>query len=362
MSNLSTDIAKRRLYAQQLSGTTFRTAQQTVAWLGAVQGQEYAQTKWGLGLRLPHLNDSTIEQELTDGKIIRTHLLRPTWHLVSSQDIRWLLQLTGPRVNAANASMYARLELDTPLFKRCNTILGQLLEGNRHLTREEINAEFKKNKIEAQGLRLSYLMMRAELDGLVCSGIRRGSQSTYALLEERVAPTRFLDPEEALAELTKRYFASRGPATMQDFSTWSGLSLTHCKKGVVLTASWLERCPIEGKDYYFPADTASQPAPEPQVYLLPIYDEYIMGYQDRTAYLALKNVLTPSPPFVYNSMVVVDGQILGTWKRTLGKQAIEMAVDLFQPFTSVQQKAFDQAIHRFEAFNGLPLNKTGRPN
>lgn len=220
-----------------------------VAWLGAVQAQEYAQTKWGLGVRLPHLNDSDIERDFTEGKILRTHLLRPTWHFVNAEDIRWMLMLTAPRVNAANAYMYRMLELESTLFNRCNDILAKALQGGRQLTRDALNLKFKKNNIKAEGHRLSYIMMRAELDGIICSGARQYNQFTYSLLEERVPPFKKKNRDEALDELTKRYFTSRGPATVKDFSTWSGLVLADCRKGIETAKSHLVRGVIENEEY-----------------------------------------------------------------------------------------------------------------
>ncbi|MES2284765.1 MAG: winged helix DNA-binding domain-containing protein [Bacteroidota bacterium] len=226
------EIAKYRLINQQIAGTKIKTVSEMVAWFCAVQAQEYGPTKWGLGLRLPHLKDKDIEKDFTDGKILRTHLLRPTWHFVAAKDIRWILMLTAPRVNAANASMYRKLELDSGIFNRCNAILIKTLQGGRQLTRDTLNEEFKKKKILAKGHRLSYIMMRAELDGIICSGANQGNQFTYSLLEERVPAFGLKNKEEALAELTKRYFTSRGPATIKDLSTWSGLTLTDCRKGI----------------------------------------------------------------------------------------------------------------------------------
>ena len=217
------EIAKHRLLTQQIVEAKVKSAIEMIVWFGAVQAQEYAQTKWGIGLRLPHLNDNDIEKDFTEGKILRTHLLRPTWHLVTGDDIRWLLFLTASRVNAANAYMYRQLELDDAVFNRCNKILIKTLQGGKQLTRDALNEEFKRNKIIAAGHRLGYIMMRAELDGIICSGAREGNQFTYTLLEDRVPQSKARNYDEALAELTIRYFTSRGPATIKDFSTWSGL-------------------------------------------------------------------------------------------------------------------------------------------
>ena len=324
-----------------------------VEWLGAVQGQEYTQTKWGLGLRLPHLTDSDIENALNKGKILRTHLLRPTWHFVSAKDIHWLLNLTAPRVHQSNAYMYRKLELDNKVFNRCNGIITRSLQGGNHLTRDEINKEFEKKNVIAKGHRLSYIMMNAELEGILCSGARQGNQFTYALLDERVAVKKMLKKEEALAELTSRYFKSRGPATIRDFTTWSGLTIADCKKGIEMIKSLLENETIEQKQYFFIPKVSSPDKQADRIYLLPIYDEFVMGYKDRSAIMTLK----VNAPFRYDCMIVYNGQVVGTWKRTISKNTIEMEYDFFKPLNRLENKIFDKAINHFSEFMNLNIDK-----
>ena len=356
MSLKPSEIGKLRLINQQLTGTSFATGKEMVAWLGAVQGQEYAQSKWGLGLRLPHLKDDDIEQEFAKGNILRTHVLRPTWHLVTADDIRWLLELTAPRVNMANAYMYRKLELDTPIFNRCNDIIVKTLQGHQQFTRSELNAEFKKNKIFAEGLRLSYIMMRAELDGIICSGARRGNQFTYALMDERVPFSKTKSKEEALGELTRRYFASRGPATLKDFSTWSGLTLTDCKKGVEMVKSQLIRERVEDIDFFLSSDISFNTQPFQNFHLLPVYDEFIMGYKDRSAIMQLRNSMTSQAAFRFDNIIIFEGQIVGTWKRKMNKHSIDLVYDFFKPLDKKQFRLLEEAIHRFGEFTGLHIN------
>jgi hypothetical protein len=350
------EIARHRLVHQQIAGTKFKTAVELVAWLGAVQAQEYAQTKWGLGMRLPHLTDDDIEKDFAAGNILRTHLLRPTWHFVTARDIRWLLKLTAPRVHAANAYMYRKLELHVPLFNRCNDLLIQTLQGGLQLTRDAINAVFKRNKIEATGLRLSYLMMQAELDGIICSGAREGKQFTYALLEERVPTCKEKNQDEALAELTIRYFTSRGPATVQDFSTWSGLTLTDCKRGLSMVKSNFIQERIGDEEFFFPAHMSAGTTHVQDIYLLPIYDEFIMGYKNRDTIFVFRNKMSPVPALRFDNTIVEDGQIVGTWKRTIQPKRIILGYDFFQPLNKKQDIAFKKAIHHFEAFHKLPVH------
>lgn len=345
------EIAKYRLISQQLAGSDIASPVEMVEWLGAMQGQEYAQTKWGLGLRLPHVTDSDIERELNEGNILRTHLLRPTWHFVSAKDIHWLLYLTSARVHQANAYMYRKLELDEKVFARCNKILNTILHGGVHLTRDEINQEFQNQGIVARGHRLSYIMMNAELEGVVCSGARRDSQFTYALLDERVPHKTMLKNDEALAELTSRYFESRGPATIADFSTWSGLKVSDCKRGSEMIMHLLQNVVVEGHVYFFTPHNLPSPGRLQEIYLLPIYDEFIMGYKDRSPLLTAKEKVT----FRYDCMMVYNGQIIGTWKRTLSRSTIDFAYDCFKPLSKLQSKAMNEAIQRMGDFMKLKV-------
>src|SRR2546428_1952451 len=210
------DIARQRLQSQRLVGTKFESPRDAVAWLVAVQAQDYPAAKWAVGHRLRSATDDDLERAFTRGDILRTHLLRPTWHFVTPADIRWLLMLTGPRVHVANAHMYRRLGLGRSIFNRSAKALAQALQGGHHLTRNELRAVLQRAGIAVRdNLRMTHLMMRAELDGVICSGPRRGKQFTYGLLDERAPSARTLARDEALAELSRRYFQTRGPAPGQ---------------------------------------------------------------------------------------------------------------------------------------------------
>jgi hypothetical protein len=212
------EIAHQRLHNQLISRQTFEKAGDVVGWLGAVQAQDYAAAKWAVGQRVQEATDVAIDRAFADGAILRTHVMRPTWHFVTPADIRWMLQLTAPRVNALNASYYRQRALDDDIFKRSNAILAKALQGGKQLTRTELASVLQQAGIATGDLlRLTYLMIRAELDGVLCSGARRGKQFTYALLDEQAPQAKSLERDEALAELTRRYFTSHGPATLQDF-------------------------------------------------------------------------------------------------------------------------------------------------
>lgn len=349
------DIAQHRMINQQIASTPFHQPQEMVAWLGAVQAQEYALSKWAIGLRLKGSTDSDIETAFTNGDILRTHLLRPTWHFVTPADIRWLLILTAPRVNGVNAFMYRKMELDHKIFNRANDTFAKELQGGNQLTREVLGSALKRRKIIADGVRLSCIMMRAELDGIICSGARLGKQFTYALLDERVPPRSTLTTDEALAELTKRYFNSHGPATLKDFATWSGLTGTQVKKGIAMVRTHFLSEKVSDEVCYFPSLDQPNKKTSDTAVLLPPYDEYIMGYKNRNAIFLNKNKIDPSAPLLFNNTIMFNGQVAGSWRRTVQNNSIDIEYHLFDTSQKKQPMLFKRAARQFSRFMGLPV-------
>lgn len=346
------NIAQQRLINQHIGVAPFETPHEVVKWLVAVQAQDYFGAKWALGLRLQDTHDADIERAFNEGAILRTHVLRPTWHFITPADIRWLLALTAPRVHAVNDTMYRKLELDTALFKRSHAALKKALRGGQQLTREELRGALEKAGIAADnGQRLAYIVMQAELEGLICSGARRGKQFTYALLEERVPPVRTLTRDEALVELTRRYFVSHGPATVQDLAKWSGLTITDATRGLEVVKDQLQHEVIDDEDYWFSPPTSSATLVSPTAYLLSVYDEYITGYKDRSMIgepEIIAKLFTMGNAFTY--IIVVDGQIVGTWRRTLQKDAVVIETNLFTALTKSQNRAVAAAAQRYGEF------------
>jgi len=351
------DIALQRLINQHIALATFEQPGDVVKWLGAVQAQDYAGAKWALGLRLKGATDDDIDQAFANGSILRTHLLRPTWHFVTPADIRWMLVLTAPRVHAVNAYMYRKLELDAAIFKRSHAALTKALRGGQTLTRDELRNALQKTGIAVDGeLRMGYLMMRAELDGIVCSGPRRGKQFTYALLDERVPQGKTLEREEALVELARRYFLSRGPATVQDFARWSGLTAADARSGLEAVRVQLQHEVVGNQSYWFSPSTPYSNDSSPTAYLLSIYDEYISGYKDRSAMVGQTHAAKLSAlGNALSYIVVIDGQILGTWKRSITKSAVAIEANCFKRLTKREQHAVALAAQRYARFVDLQL-------
>ena len=358
MAKISTsDIISHRLFNQQIAETNFTKPAEIVGWLGAMQAQEYAMSKWAIGLRIPSLKDADVEKAFNEGAILRTHVLRPTWHFVTPEDIRWMLALSAPRVHAFSAYYYRRDGLDQKIFKKCNDVLVKTLRGGNFLTRTALQAELAKAKIIADGTKLGHLMMQAELDGIICSGPRQGKQFTYALLEERAPASKTLTRKEALTELTRRYFTSRGPATLQDFAWWSGLTIKEIAEGITLLGKQITSEKINGQEYFFASDRPTiKPNRKWQTsFLMADYDEYGISYKDRSPIFSDKKISgaknARQANFVFNRMIIVDGKIVGAWKPNIQKKEITVDTVLFQTLSKAKQQEVAKAIKSFLRFS-----------
>jgi Winged helix DNA-binding domain len=349
--NLS-DIPRRRLFNQHISNAAFDHPGDEVRWLGAVQAQDYGAAKWGLGLRLRDAVDADVERAFDDGSILRTHVMRPTWHFVAPEDIRWMLELTAPRVHALNAYQYRKLELDAKVLKRTNAALVKALRGGTHRTREELRDVLERAGVRTgEPLRLGCIMMYAELEGIVCSGPRRGRQFTYALLEERAPRAVTLARDEALAELARRFFQSHGPATTHDLAKWSGLTIADARRGLEEVKGGFDHETIDGHTYWFTGTEPPPAARAPKAYLLPNYDEYTVGYRHHAAVFDTARI----NQLVFNHIVVIDGRVTGTWRRTLEKDSVIIESSFFAPLTKAEARAVAAAAARYGRFIGLPV-------
>lgn len=357
---MSIDIPFYRLHNQRLIQNKFDQPQDVVRWQGAVQAQDFAGAKWAIGLRTNGLTEPDVERAFTDGSILRTHLLRPTWHFVTPGDIRWILALTAPRVRALMAYMDRQVELDKKIFQKSNALLIKTLQGGKQLTRTEISKAYEKAGIPAQGLRLVQLLMRAELDAIICSGPRRGKQFTYALLEERVPPAKALSRDESLAELVKRYFLPRGPATLKDFCVWSGLTMEDARNGMEMVKSQFVNETIEGQTYWFAETSLPARKKSPAAYLLPNYDEYFIGFKDRSAIskVARQAGIKQEDPAFLAHIIILDGQVVGGWKRTLKKDAVLVEASLIASLTKKEIEAVAEAAENYGKFLALPVIHT----
>lgn len=357
------DIVRRRLAQQLLSGNPLARPEEVVAWLGAVQAQDYAGAKWGIGQRTTGLTESALDAVFNDGTLIRTHVLRPTWHFVTPADLRTFLALTGPRIIAQGAPRYRELGLDEATLERATTVLAQALHGGQQLTRTELATVLEGVGIFTQGQRMPHMLGYAELKSVICSGPRRGKQFTFALLEERVPPAPVLGREAALADLTRRYFRTRGPATVQDFAWWSGLAMADIRLGIELIRPEITSIEIEGRPCWMMADgtaaegseAAARPSDGHVAHLLPAFDEYFIGYRDRSA-ITIATAISEDEarvPHAFNNALLLDGFIVGAWQRTLKRERVLVEIRFGIEPTPAQRDAVAAAAQRYGDFLGL---------
>lgn len=350
------DLIRQRLYQQQISQQKFQNPVEVVACMGAVQAQDYPAAKWAVGQRTNGATDAAFEQAFAKGKILRTHLLRPTWHFITPADIRWLLALTAPRIYATTASRRRQLELDDSVFKQSDAVLVKALEGGKQLTRLELVAALKQAGIPVNNERITHLMIHAELAGIVCSGGQRGKHFTYMLLEERVPPGKILERDEAVAELTRRYFTSHGPATIKDYVWWSGLTVADAKAGIEMVKPHLIQETIDDTAYWLAESVPAAKETPPTAYLLPNFDEYIVGYIDRSALFdtAHHGKLDSRGNVLFNHTILINGRVVGIWKRTFKKDTAVIVPTFFETLTAAENHAF-AAVERYSKFLDMPV-------
>lgn len=331
---------------------------EVVAWFGAMQSQDYGGAQWGVAARSDALTRHDLDQAFANGTILRTHVMRPTWHFVSSRDIGWMLQLTSPRVRKLSSYYFTKLDLDDATFAKAHRVFIKALEGKAYKTRSELGATLQQAGIDTSDLlRLTYLVGEAELEGIICSGPSRGKQQTYALLAERAPNALNLSHEEALSELALRFFRSHGPATLADYAWWSGLSKADARFGLSSASSQLTHDVIEGREYWFAPETPAH-APAASCYLLPNYDEYVVAYTDRSALFDAaehKALLDSRQNPLFNNVVIVDGVVLGTWKRTVRATAIAVELNLFRPLDKTHRALLQKSLDRYSHFMGAPV-------
>jgi hypothetical protein len=326
-----------------------------VAWLGAVQAQEFDAAKWGLGLRLPATTtDDAIEKAFAAGRILRTHVMRPTWHFVAAADIRWMLELTAPRVHRTIAHYCRKLGLDTAACTRAAGVFERALDGHA-LTRRELSTHLERSGMAAKGIPLAMLTIFAELEAVICSGPRRGKEQTYAQLAVRAPAAKRLPRDEALATLAARFFRSHGPATMRDFAWWSGLTMADTKRGLEISRAKSDV--VDGCTYWTVGERARPAKSVANAQLLPIYDEYLVSYRDRYAVPHGPTVVkSGSRSVTFQHALVIGGQVAGTWRmtRTTGKIALDVVP--LRKLTTLERGQVKTAADGYSRFVGMPVS------
>ena len=346
-------VSTRRLANQGITVVGRRRAADVVAWFGAMQAQEYAAAKWALAMRLDGATDAAVERAIDQGQILRTHVLRPTWHFVAPADIRWMLQLTAPHVHRAMSYYDRQMGLDTATLARATTVVERALGEGRHLTRAELGVSLSLAGVEVKGPRLAHIAMYAELEGVICSGPRRGKQFTYGLIADRAPRAVVLPRDEALAELVRRYFRSHGPATIRDFVWWSGLSTADTKRGLEMNRA--RREDVDGLAYWTLGGGSPRRSRRATVHLFPVYDEYFVAYRDRLAVPHGVPATAPKAPVVhgyttFQNVIAVAGQVVGTWRATRRGGGVTIEVRPGRRLTMPEQRSLARAVAQYGRF------------
>ncbi|MDD4912130.1 MAG: winged helix DNA-binding domain-containing protein [Sideroxydans sp.] len=351
------NIAALRLYQQQISNQRLATPAQIVAHLGGMQGQDLPGVKWSIGLRLPDAVQSDVDRAFDEGNILRTWPMRGTLHVVAAEDVRWMLSLTSPKNLSGSQKRRDALELDDKTLARCHQVFIQTLQGGKQKNRDEMYAALQAAGISVEGQRGYHILWNAALHGLICLASTDAKEQNYALLEEWVKPVKTKTRDEALAELAWRYFSSRGPATLKDFIWWSGLSATEARAGFEDIKVKLISETVGKTVYWMPPDI-TLPKEKVRAFALPGFDEYILGYQDRSVVLDPQHAdkICPGGNGMFASTIVIDGQVLGTWKRTVKKNAISINTMPFDKLKTAEMPAFKQAATRYGAFMAMQIN------
>lgn len=353
----SLNIAQQRLSNQHIAGGKFEKPSEVVSWLGAVQAQDYLGALWAVGLRMQRSVEAEVEQALAAKTIIRTWPMRGTLHFVAAADIRWLLELLTPRIVAGSARRLRReFGLDEAVFTRSKKLVERALQGGKQLSRNAMYEVLEAGGISTAQQRGLHILWRLAQDGLLCFGARVGKQQTFALLAEWAPTAKALPRDEALAELARRYFTSHGPATLQDFAWWSGLSAADAKAGLEMVKSQFVQEVIDGQTYWLSSSGPAVKEIAPAAYLLPAYDEYTVAYKDRSA------VLNPAYAEqanyghgIFNPTIVVDGQVVGTWKRAIEKDSVVITPSYFTKLTKAQTRAVADAAEHYGKFLGAAV-------
>lgn len=346
-------ITNIRLWSQQLVKPEFKDPKELVAWMGAVQAQDYRMVRWALGVRLKSGSLKTVEDAFQKGEILRTHVMRPTWHMVTSDDIRWMLKLSSQRIITA-CNTFAKgngINISEALYSKANDHFVKVLAGNNHLTKQELGEEMVNSGIISDAEGIGYLLTRAEQEAIICSGSDKGGKATYALLAERAPMAKELPREESIALLARRYFCSHSPASLNDFIWWSGLSATEARQAIGLIDSELIKDKFASQELFVHQLWGKRIKSNEVVHFLPSFDEYLISYKDRTAAMdkehhpkAFNNYGTFYPVILHN------GKIVGNWKKMIKKGEIKCETSFFVDCPDLDKELLEKAECRYRDF------------
>ncbi len=351
------DILRARLVSQFLADKQLQSPVDVVHYLGAVQAQDFSGAMWAVAQRSDQLKTADFLAAFNNGDILRTHVMRPTWHFVAQEDIVWLLDLTRDRLLNALAYNFKRFDLNDSVFRKANTVIVAALAGGVHMTRKELADKLTNGGVDVgESVRLAHIIFYAEVTGLICSGATKGKQQTYALLSERASRALTLDRHEALAELAMRYFTSHGPATNDDFAWWSGLTKRDAGTALDAVKNDLQSISVDGKVYWLSQSADLSVRSHMNVHFLPNYDEYIVAYENRDDLFTLasaKHLDSRQNP-LFNNVLIVDGVAVGTWKKAQNASRLLVTITPFREFTRQEIIAISAAADNYGAHLSAP--------
>ncbi len=353
------NIPKLRLHSQQVSASGITSVKELVDHMGAMQAQDFAMVKWAIGLRVPDLTEQKVEEAFNKGEILRTHLLRPTWHIVSSDDIYWILNLTAHRIKNSLSTRHNGLGLTPKVLYKCNLIIEKSLLEKGQLSREELVERLNAAKIPTDKNRASHIFFNAELESIICSGAIKKGKPTYALLDERVPVKKSFSRDESLTMLAKKYFGSRSPATIQDFTWWSGLPTRDAKIAVENIKQDFSSELINNKNYLVNNNSGKNINEKDSVFALAAFDEYIISYRDRGDVVPSENIgKAIMKNGMFKATIVQNGQVVGIWNRTFKKEYVNIEAEYFKKLNKTSLEKIKKVFILYGKF----LNKESEIN
>ena len=350
------NIAQIRLYNHQLLSKKFSAPEDLVEWKGAVQAQDLNMAKWAMGMRLNDSIMQDIDQAINLGKITRTHILRPTWHFVSSKDLHAFLSFSAPRIKLIAASRHKQLEINDALLKKSHSIIIKTISVNGYATRENIVEAFKIENIALNNNRTAHILMLAELDGIICGGRIVNKKHSYVLINNHIPDPGKINKTVAMAKLAVQYFRSHGPATIEDFTWWSGLSIKEVKNTMETIKDKIERLEVNNHIYWMCPEHEFGGYDNPYL-IIPAYDEYLISYKDRSAVIdtgKLKSAVSSNG--IFRPVILKNGIVKGIWKRMIEKHTISIEINMFEKYFKEDRRNIEEKIFEYSRFLDKDIN------
>lgn len=345
------ELLNLRLYNQLLSTHNLKEPVDVVNYMCAMQSQALDLAKWAIGSRLKGSTSKSVTDSLNSGEIIRTHILRPTWHFVSAKDIYWMYELSYPRLKPVYRSYAKMLKADESLLYSYLHHIEGALEGGEHLTKQQIGNKLKEVGLKLDDNDISLLLSFAELEGIIVNGKLANNKQTYTLLNEWVPDRKNISRDEALKQLANNFFRSHGPATLQDFVWWSGLTITECRNAIEMIRPGFISETINKREFWMANDIKTPPSDTDSALLLAPFDEFVVSYKDRSEIIGnehLRKVVTKNG--IFSPTVMLNGKVIGTWRKTVKKNKPEIVLSFFDKVNKSVANLFEPERKRLEEF------------